>query len=48
MFCFVFCDGLNLKSNLRSSETQGIQIQVQTSYLDPFQVKPKRTESSAV
>lgn len=36
IFWFVFSDGLNLKSDLRSPEMQGIQIQVQTSYLNPI------------
>lgn len=42
MYWFVFCHGLNLKFDLRASEMQRIQIQVQTSYLDRFQIKPKK------
>lgn len=39
MFWIVSCDSLSLKSDLRASEIQGTQIQVQTSYMDPFQIK---------
>lgn len=48
IFQFVFCDVLSLKFDLKTSEIQGIQIWVQTSYLDPFQPKQERTKSSAV
>jgi len=48
MSWFVFCDGLNLKSNLRASEMHGIQIQVKASHVNLFQVKQKRMKSSAV
>lgn len=44
----MFWDGLNLESDLKTSEMQGIHIQVQTLYMDPFQAEQKRTKSSAV